>query len=474
MLVKRKRPTTSNSTPKPPAKRVLMAHQAEAVDWALGRDHPAFFLEMRLGKTLTTIRWADRLGYREVPNALVVAPVTVLEAWEKELTLEGEHFTTLHGLSRAKREEGIVAAFQGDGKRRHWALINYEALLSTPEIAQLPWGLVALDESTRIKNPKAKITKLCTEGFRTARHRTILSGLPSPEGELDFYCQFQFLHGTFMGCRNYWRFRADHFSPDLYGGDWMPNKGVRQQIKELVHSKAFVLRRTDAGIENKKVYETRYVSMSREQAKLYKQIEEDFSVRLASGEEMETSYAIVQQTWLARLAGGFDPQGEPISNTKVDALIELLCGELREEKVVVWYRFNTELVACLERLNRLGVRCDHILGGMPRDVRKQKLQGLRTGKTRVLLAQVKCAKYGVDVSAADTEIYYSNVWSCEDRLQSEDRILHPMKKVPLLIIDLVTRDTVDEDVVEALQDKGFLARYLMTKIHAGIKRRHTK
>lgn len=448
-----------------------MQHQQKALEWALERDHPAFFMEMRLGKTLIVIRWAQKIN---VPNVLVVAPLTVLEAWERELNLEGEHFTTLHGLSRQKREEAVIAAYSGNSGKRHWALINYEALLATPEISLLPWGLVTLDESTKIKNPKAKITKLCTESFRRAEHRCILSGLPAPESPLDFFCQFQFLHGTFMGSRTYWQFRSHRFEPDIYGMDWLPKSGELRAIKEMVHRKSFVMRRSEAGIPNRKVYETRYVSMTKRQSEAYKELESDFSTVLTNGQVLETAYAIVQQTWLARIAGGFDAEGELISTSKSDALVELLLGELRQECVVVWFRFNAELHHCERVLRSKGVKCDTIIGGMPRDVRKQKLEALRDGNVRVLLAQVKCAKYGIDVSVADTEIYYSNVWSCEDRLQSEDRILHPKKTSPLLIIDLVTRGTVDEEVVSALQNKSFHAKYLITKIRQGIVERYNR
>jgi len=75
------------------------------------------------------------------------------------------------------------------------------------------------------------------------------------------------------------------------------------------------------------------------------------------------------------------------------------------------------------------------------------------------------------VASADTAIYYSNYYSFEMRTQSEDRIIHPLKQTPLLYVDLVTENTIDEDVVEILQTKklravGFmrlLRRELMKK-----------
>ena len=52
----------------------------------------------------------------------------------------------------------------------------------------------------------------------------------------------------------------------------------------------------------------------------------------------------------------------------------------------------------------------------------------------------------------------------EKRAQSEDRIIHPVKQEPLLYIDLVTEGTIDEIVVDALQDKSISAQILTARL----------
>ena len=177
--------------------RPLMPHQQDYQRHAAKFNHNACLLEMRLGKTLATIRWDVSLSSKSLASEpiLVVAPLSVLEAWEKELTLEYERYVLVSGKSFDKRTDLVVnEAFGVEG--RTWVLINYESLRATPGLAFLEWFTVVADESTIIKNNQAAITKLFTKGFRETKHRTILAGMPRPESELDLFSQFQFLYGA--------------------------------------------------------------------------------------------------------------------------------------------------------------------------------------------------------------------------------------------------------------------------------------
>ena len=93
------------------------------------------------------------------------------------------------------------------------------------------------------------------------------------------------------------------------------------------------------------------------------------------------------------------------------------------------------------------------LGKRPPEERNLWCQKFSKGEFRVLLVQLKCGKFGLDLSAASTAIYYSNGFSHEDRAQSEDRIEHPRKKEPLLFVDLLTKDSSDAKVLRMLKQK---------------------
>jgi SNF2 family DNA or RNA helicase len=106
------------------------------------------------------------------------------------------------------------------------------------------------------------------------------------------------------------------------------------------------------------------------------------------------------------------------------------------------------------QLERRGISNIVITGKQKRIERRDRRRRFQKGKAQVALLQIKCARYGLDFSRADTAIFYSNSYSLEDRRQCMDRIVHPTKDRNLLYIDLVTKDTVDEDVVKVLHEKG--------------------
>lgn len=442
--------------------RPLYPHQAAAMEYAKDRRDVALFMEMRLGKTVVAIRWAP--GER----VLVVAPLTVIPGWVRELRIESIPDNQIHELTgsylqRIEKSKAFVPGVQ------NWYLINYEGLRVCPELADTDWSTVICDESTRIRNPKAQITKLIVRRFGRAVNRAILSGLPAPEGPMDYYTQMQFLHGGFMGTSNYWAWRQKYFHPDMRGYDWVPNPGAVEAIKKEVHRSAFVLTRKQAGMGNKKIYERRYVEMSPELKAAAKRIRKDFVFDMKDGSPaLETKWATTQALWLARLAGGFSPdQQNPrlLCDTKIREVVDLLKGELKGQRVVLWFRFNEELHAVRNALldAKLGPLMA-VTGETDPAHRGQIEAAFGKGTFPILLMQEKIGQFGMNLSAASTAIYYSNWWDYEVRAQSEDRIEHMQKSEPLLYIDLVMRGTPDEEAVEALQEKKLTARQFMQRM----------
>ena len=139
--------------------------------------------------------------------------------------------------------------------------------------------------------------------------------------------------------------------------------------------------------------------------------------------------------------------------------------------LVVWFAFNQELFAVRDDLKASGITCHTITGTTKLADREHRRRRFQAGKVRVILLQEKIGQMGMDLSAADTAVYYSNVYDYEVRAQSEDRIVHPAKTDPLLVIDLVTRGTVDEDVVDTLQDKSINSKTFVSRLAARLRER---
>jgi SNF2 family DNA or RNA helicase len=451
--------------------KTLFPHQEDALKYAVTREHVALFMEMRLGKSVVSIRWAKPLLQPAGQGgAMIVAPLSTLKGWERELHDEGEtDVVWLTGCSVAERTKRASAPHS-------WYLINYESLRGWKDGYQIPWSVLILDESTRIRNPKAQITKLVNRRYFDVPHRAILSGLPNPESYRDFFEQMRFISsdGTFMGFSNFWAWQERFFFQ--VGYDWIPKRkpvSARDKIKQAVRDQAFVLTRKEAGVGSSKVYETRTVKCSPAQRRALHDVKKHF--RFDGDRDLETKSAGVQFLWMQRISGGFSPDRdnpEWLDSGKVDELVTLLTGELKNEQVVVWFRFNEELAATYHTLREKGIDAVAITGATDVDKRNVRQLRFQSGDARVICIQVGVGRYGLDLSAADTAIYYSNTYEYEARAQSEDRIVHVRKKQPLLYIDLVTEGTPDEDAVDALRDKDVDARSFMSNFLSRVRSRY--
>jgi SNF2 family DNA or RNA helicase len=422
-------------------RRSLYPHQEDLLEYMRTTPTPGVLVEMRLGKTLTTIRWLQELG---TERNLVVGPSAILDPWQRELELEGEDdILWLMGM-REKRRKLLHA-------RAKWKLINKEGHRSLPEIADQKWDAVICDESVFLKNPQAQVSGFFTSAFTGVPYRSILTGRPNPESDLDFFQQFKFLRGEMLGHTNFWKFRARFFTKFEGSYEWDYRPGARRTIKEWIAANAFVLRRSDVpGMHVRKVYEQRVLEMPPSLRRRYDLLEKEFLLELEDGGLVPTKYAMHKFLWLRRMAGGF-LDGELVWPGKIQELLELLKGELHGESVVVWFAYNSELAAVHRALEQARITNTWITGKTPLPRRAGRTKMFRTKRVQVLLAQVACVQYAEDFSVGDTAIYYSSPVSLNQRMQSEDRIVKMGKKHPAYI-DLVTRNSVDE-VVQEMKDK---------------------
>ena len=446
-------------------RRRAYPYQRDIIRWARGQDHIGLFLEMRLGKSLIAIRWAERLP---APR-LIVCPLSVVPVWLAELGLERHRGRSLlSDISRRPRMSEV-----------DWFVINYDGLFThgpelsryapgrLSDIARQYWPTVILDESVIIKNPKSLTTRIVLSAFERSKHRAILSGLPNPESELDFFTQMQFLQRSFMGCSNFWGWRQKYFVQNGY--DWCLRIGNGPKLVKALAKTAVSLTRFDVGMANVKVYERRYVRMPAKVQANYDKFERDCWIELA-GMTYAQPHAVGLYATLAQIAHGYPKNCEPLlsHNTKLYELLSLLSGELRGEKVVVWCRHLLEMAAVRKGCESINRRALSIAGVTPVDCRARYIKLFAEGKIDTLVIQLRAGAYGIDLSAASAAVYFSNDWSTNIRSQTEDRLEHPTRQTPILIIDLVTVKSIDEDIHWGLRRKrkqsGKVLRYLYERI----------
>lgn len=426
--------------------RNLYNYQKPVVDYIKNTQHSAIFCDMRLGKCVMTIRGLKGFMGRH----LIVCPKTVIGTWQEELEMEGitnyAYYTSVH-IHKFLKLPLLLP---------NWVIMNYEAVQKLSEKEQSLFQHIVCDESVRLKGVTTRTTKFFCHAFRNAKKRIVLSGNPAPNTPLEYFFQFKFLKNEWMGCENFYQFRARYFIPGYSGWAWWPKHNTKDLIQKQIAKDAYVLTRKQVGVENEKVYQKRYVEMPPELKKKYKEMEKEFVTTLPSGKKLETKYILPQLSYLSQMAGG-SLSKEEMSDFKIKELVNLVEGELKGEQIVIWCKFRWEIEAIKNKLKD----CAAITGDTDTVDRQVICNQFQHRAIRYLVSQVSTGKFGINLSVSSTAIYYSNSYVPDDRTQSEARIEINGKKEPLLIIDLITKDSIDEQILKVLKKKHIQSRYFL-------------
>lgn len=445
---------------KPPTKHKLMPHQRHIVAYLRERARVkkggALFVEMRLGKTLSMIRFLKTQKGRK----LIVAPLTVLSTWEEQLRGDGVYsILNLGGKTKQKKVQELE---QSTAK---WILLNYESMKSVKIHSFLSENdAIVLDESIAIASPATAISKyLMNRRYFPQWRKYCLSGLPAPENSMQYFNQVVFTQGSLLHTDNFYTFRSKFYDQDGYG--WVPKPFTEKAICEETDKRCFVLTRNDEGLGSKKIYKKMYIPLASEQKRVYNEMLHTFA--LEDG-DVSTNYITTQILYLARIAGGNHPTEQDVwySLKKMGVVAELLRTGFKGEQALLWCRFRAEANKLHSYLQgklpeaRIGL----ITGETPREVRIAARDAFMRGELDYMVMTISTSKRGLDFSAANVAIYYSNEYSSDARGQSEDRVIHPKKQEPCYVVDLLTENTIDGDVLEILQDKKISQRMFMTKL----------
>ena len=429
--------------------RALRRVQRKAFAYTLHEQHPALFMEMRLGKTLIAIRRC--LLYKPLSPStglriLVIAPNSALPSWEAELKKERQRDVIYLEGSREKRLDLLMAGHR-------WNLMNKEGWMVIPEIEDTEFDAVIIDESTIIKNIRAGITRFFVYRFENVPHRWALSGLPNPEDDMEFWSQIAWVNGGHaFGADNFYAWRHQWFAQSDHGYGWIPYPGVLKEIHEEVGERAFVMTRKQAGMEVQKVYERRWLDLPKKLRRSYQTAEREFVLEYGDEIHARTFHKLVTSTWRRQICDGF-VDGRMVWNGKIKELVFLLREQLSQQSVVVWFAYNQGLRKVVSALKKAKISAASLTGRIKVRERGRIQRRFQNGRFRVLCAQIKCAARGVKLSRASTAIYFGNSPSCEERIQTEDRIADVDQDETLLYIDLVVRDSVDADISYGLTGK---------------------
>jgi hypothetical protein len=398
-----------------------------------------------------------------------------MATWENELLQEGLQPHEIHLVHEGERgsqltRPGIlVAVVSFEIIKKSHALRIRDSLGAALEIPS--WAGITVDESYRIANPEAQITREILRSTRpTGQFRAILSGSPASESGLNLAPQFLFLDGKFFEYKTLVEYIQHYCRQDPRTRRWVPTRhGHLQDIKDLVSRRAYCIQMSDLDMGVDKVYQVWQVDPNQAQAEALRWCKlANTYPAIEGGKKITRLMApLVRSTFLAKTAAGLHPlTGEVISTAKAQLLLDWL-QDHPDEPALVLSRFTAPIRATRELLERAGIRVETITGETSKKDRESIRQNFQAGTLRVVIGQVRTVKMGLDFSRANYLFYLSNSYSQDDRSQSEERGNHTQKSGILQIIDIVTRDSHERKLVILLTSKKTLSqsyiRETMTK-----------
>lgn len=454
----------------------LFSHQQAAIDLAIKRGHLALFHEQGLGKTRTALEIFKR--HRETQpdlKLLVICPISVIEdAWRANATKWVSEFSFLN-LRKAKSKDKLADY--------DIIAVNYEKLISkngktqVVDFIKLQNPMVFLDESSKMKGHKSKITKALLSLAHHFKYRLIGSGTPAPNGPWEYWAQINFVKpNTLFG--SYYEFQNRFFElrrgkPPKeqvaacgYAPGRMMQEGFRLAISEKKHSLLndvigkFVHRMDKQTAEldlPPKIFQTRHVILSREERKAYNEIKNHLITEIGN-QVIVTPHLLPKFMKLRQILSGFlyDATGiaHHIGSSKIKELKAVL-DNLGKHQIIIWCQFTEEIVMLEYLLSEtLGRSCSTLYGGT--GDRCNEIEKFKSGKTQYLLAHPAAAAHGITFTNCSRMIYFSNSFSYEHYAQSQDRNHRPGQKADsCLYIHLVAENTIEDQLIyPALRNKG--------------------
>jgi SNF2 family DNA or RNA helicase len=444
-------------------------HQRKAFYLSRDKESFALLMEQGTGKTKVILDNAAYLyGKGNITALVVIAPNGVHRNWlSKEIP---DHMPDwcptrtvyYHSGMRKKELEAFEEVLAETEKLKVFSF-NVEAFVSDKAVALMKRVLLSnesmlvVDESSRIKRPGAKRTKIITKFSNMANYRRIMTGTPVTKGPEDVYSQFKFLDHQILGYDSFYSFRARYC---IMGG--FENKQIvsYQNIDELtknIEGHSFRVLKKDCLDLPEKIYQRHPVDLSPKQRKLYDQLRKDFITEL-EGMNLDAPETITRLLRLQQIVCGWFPTEEDViqiddKNPRLQALLDILSDI--DSKVIIWARFKADLKAIERALGELAVAYHGEVSNDQRAIAVERFQN--DPKIRYFIGQPQSGGIGLTLTAADCAIYYSNSFDLETRLQSEDRCHRIGTKNNITYIDIEAPKTIDGKIIKALQSKKSLA-----------------
>ena len=438
-------------------------HQEGAYAKGTGLDQAAFLMEQGTGKTFPAIATAyKRYLDKQVKRLLVVAPLSVLDVWEDEFKKFARFPYVFTILDKKGRKKSLL--LQPPPNCFWVAIINYESTWRyLKEIIHWKPDMVIADESQKIKKGTAKQSRGMHKIGSVARYKLILTGTPITQNPLDLFSQYKFLDPTIFG-RRFLAFRDRYARMGGYFGYEIVAFKNLKELSQKAYRVAYRVTQAEALDLPPIVDQELRFNLSEKGAHYYHTMQKDLIIELEKEEAITAPIILTKILRLQQITGGFLPMGDGrfliVNNTKLKQLETLLEDLPVKKKVVIFARFLVEIEA-IGRICRRLKKKFLTLTGKTEHRGKVIKQFQKEDEINVIIVQIQTGSLGISLNKAEVVVFYSTTYSYADYDQARTRVYRMGQLKTVDCIHLVTKNTIDENILTALKNKWDIARFVI-------------
>lgn len=446
------------------------AYQAYCESRLIDTPAIALWLEMGLGKTAIVLSAITELKYNrfEINKVLIIAPKKVAEAtWQSEAkkwnhTSYLRISTILGSTTKRIRALNTPADIYVINRDNVCWLVDYYR-------NNWPFDTVVLDEATSFKSQQAKRWK-ALKSVRPHISRIIeLTGTPSPKGLLDLWPQIYLLdRGQRLG-RTVGTFRERYFSPDKRNATtiftYRPKDGAEQAIHSLIGDICISMKSEDYLDLPECITDVIPVMLDDKAKKAYSQLEKETLLQVDEDTINAGSAAVLTNKLLQLCNGAVYNDTHDVTEIhtcKLEAFTELV-EALNGEHALVFYNFQHDRDRIIRALSTFGLKVRIYQG--PQDEKEWN-----QGDIDILLAHPASCAYGLNLQQGGHHVIWFGLnWSLELFQQANKRLHRQGQAFPVIVHLLEVQDSMDKDVISALDNKAKTQDILMDALKARIK-----
>lgn len=422
-------------------------YQKYATQFIIDHSAAGLLLDMGCGKSVITLTalWELAFDYFDIAKVLVIAPKRVAEdTWLKEIE-KWEHLKDI-----------TFSIVLGNKDNREKAL-NQKALIYIINRENVPWLIenhkwdfdtVVIDELSSFKSNKAQRFKALKKVRPMVKRIIGLTGTPAPNSLMDLWSEIYLLDmGQRLG-RYIGGFRERFFIPDKRNQEvifsYKPREGAENKIYELISDICVSMKALDHIKMPEIITNNVVVEMNNKELKLYNQFKNDMVLRI-DNMELEAINAAALSNKLLQMANGavYDENktAVEIHSKKLDALEDLIEGANGKPVLVAyWYKHDKDRIMQRFQAEEINTSAD--------------IDRWNKGEMPVALIHPASAGHGLNLQqGGSTIVWFGLTWSLELYQQLNARLYRQGQKETVVIHHIITKDTIDENVIKALEKK---------------------